>query len=282
MRPAMNRLYAMDTHFMCANEGPSPKEQAELVKSIGFENYYVTGSINNIDRFEHYALASRSAGIEINAAFESIDILSPFTRTHLAHTERVLQLLPSHGRIELALTAGGFGSHVGNHELDDHAVEWLDAITDLLEQEKREVSLYPHFGFYLETFEDALRVARKISSAWVRVIFTSYHWFHVQVHQGHRQPSSAQLFAEAGDLLNAVNLCGSSRLAGPQAESAPLNPSIAPLDEGDADVASMVSELIRIGFTGPIGVQGYAVTAPAKDALARSHEMLRRMLACRP
>ena len=65
-----NRIYAMDTHFMCGNEGPSIEEQAAMVKKAGYDDYYVTGAVYDLSKFDRTLKASRQAGLGLNAAFE--------------------------------------------------------------------------------------------------------------------------------------------------------------------------------------------------------------------
>jgi len=44
----------MDTHFMCANEGPSVDEQAKIVKAAGFDGYYVTAGTKDLQRIKDF------------------------------------------------------------------------------------------------------------------------------------------------------------------------------------------------------------------------------------
>ncbi|MEM6551460.1 MAG: TIM barrel protein [Planctomycetota bacterium] len=273
-----HRLYAMDTHFMGDNQGPTPAEQAALVKAAGYDDYYVTGAVHKPEKFDALRQAAHDAGLGINAAFECFEILKPPTPTDLDHIEHVLSALPDDGRLEIALTAGGMAKDSSQTDHDDAALTWLEPIAQLLENYSREGSLYPHFHFYVETLSDAIRLADTVGHPQLKVMFTSYHWFFARHNLSHAEPDYAELFAQAGDRLNAVNLCGSTVFANEQEAAGRMNPSIDPLDTGDKDIDGIVAELQRINFQGPIGIQGYAVTDTAESALRRSFTKLKSLL----
>ncbi|MEM1213187.1 MAG: TIM barrel protein [Planctomycetota bacterium] len=272
------RLFAMDTHFMGDNQGPTPAEQAALVKAIGYDDYYVTGGVNNTDKFDALRGAADDAGLGINAAYETFEILQPPTAADLESVEHVLSLLPDYGRLEIALTAGGMTQDSSQADHDAEALAWLEPIAQLLEKHGREASLYPHFYFYVETLQDAIRLADKVDQPLLKVMFTSYHWFFAWHNLSHTEPDYAKLFDQAGDRLNAVNLCGSHVFASEEEAAGRMNPSIDPLDTGDKDIDGIVAELRRINFQGPIGIQGYAVTDTAERALNRSFTKLKSLL----
>jgi len=272
-----NTIYAMDTHFMCENEGPPADEQVEIAKAIGYTGYYVTGSILSPERFHEYWNSANAAGIGLAAAFEGIDVAEPPTPKQLRQAEDVISRLRAPSRVELALKCGGMGENVGNQRCDELALNWLIPIAELLERQGIEGSLYPHFGFYLETLQDALRLQEKVGSNKLKVIFCSYHWYHVHV-RVRPQPTIRDLLTMAGKQLNAVNLCGSRPVPEPEKQVWGLHPSIEPLDSGTMDVAEIFRELKASQFSGPIGIQGYGINAPAKEALMRSFRAIQKLI----
>lgn len=278
-----NPIYAMDTHFMCANNvGPSVEEQAQLVKACGYDAYYVTGSDKrpgNAEKFGQFLGASQNAGLGFAAAFDCMNIIEGPKTEKLEELERIISQLPDGARFEIAMKCGEFGDNLGNTERDEDAMTWLRPISELLEKYNVEGSLYPHFGFYLETFSDGLRLARKLNHPKVKVIFCGYHWFRVRCEADRpTEPGFAELFEEAGELLNAVNLCGTQLVEKEEDIANGMNPSIEPLDAGTMDNAGLVAELKRIGFTGPIGIQGFGVNDTAKSALERSFNTLNQYI----
>jgi sugar phosphate isomerase/epimerase len=262
-------MYAMDTHFMSSNQGPTPLEQVHMVKEAGYDDYYVTDAVTKYDRSLEIQSASNAAGLGLNAAFNNFNVSSAPTPEALQNLERVLAGLHAPTRFEISLLCGEFGEHTGDASKDGMALAWLKPIAALLETHGIQGSLYPHFGFYLETFTDALRLQEKVNSPNLNVIFCGYHFFRVG-----KEKSFADLFDQAGDRLNAVNLCGTQHLPDPAQEINGLNPTIEPLDAGTMDNRVIVKDLINRGYTGPIGIQGYGVNATPKDALQRSYQTL--------
>lgn len=268
-----NRIYAMDTHFMCDNAGPSTEEQVRMVKAAGFDDYYFTDAVTKRDELEKVIEASREAGLGFSSAFQRFDVRETPSPEYLQRIEDLVKVLPCGTRLEIALTCGEWAENVGNVDCDERALAWLRPIADILEKCHREGSLYPHFGFYLETFSDALRLAAKTNHPLLKVMFCGYHWYNVG-----KEPDFADLFSRAGDRLNAVNLCGSRHWHDKSQIVNGLNPSIEPLDSGTLPNEAIIAQLIQIGYTGPIGVQGYGVNAPAADALERSQAYLSQCL----
>lgn len=263
---------------MCENEGPSLEEQVALVKSVGYDDYYLTGAVNDVGKFERYLKASLDAGLGFNAAFECFDVKKTPKPEDLEHVEQVVSQLPDYARLEIALVCDGMGNNVGDASQDDRALAWLGPISCILEKYNIEASLYPHFAFLLETLEDAIRLARKVDHPKMKVMFTSYHWFRVRNCEARGQPDYPDLFTEAGNLLNAVNLCGSRVLEKEEDAVGGMNPSIEPIDAGTKDVPGILAELERIGFTGPIGIQGYSVNDSPESALRRSFSQLKQLI----
>ena len=266
------RSYAMDTHFMCDNQGPSIEEQLRLVKEAGYDDSYVTGAVDDPEKLLNTLETADRVGLGFNAAFQCFDISQPPTEELLERTEAVVSKLPPGARFEIALTCGGFDQNLGNVDCDGKALDWLRPLIPILERYNIEASLYPHFGFYLETLSDALRLAGKTDHPLIKVIFCGYHWYRVG-----KEPSLGELIDRAAGRLNAANLCGSRHLDDPAKVINGLNPSIEPLDTGHLDNSAILHELKRIGYNGPIGIQGYGVNCPANEALTRSFKALQQL-----
>ncbi len=267
-----NRIFAMDTHFMCANEGPTAEEQAVLVKETGYDDYYVTWAVNKPQRFTEILDASKAVGLGLNAAFECFDISKPPSDDNLLEIERVLKQIESPTRFEIALVYESMYIRPGDQTLDGQAQKWLTPISELLEKYNIPGSLYPHMGYYLETFTDAMRLIDAVGSSNLGVIFCGYHWYSVG-----KESDFNKLISEAGERLNAVNLCG-SRFIEVNPNKKMRNPTIEPLDVGALDNAGIIESLRKHSFKGPIGIQGYDVTASAKEALERSSKQLKSLL----
>ncbi|MCB9887525.1 MAG: methyltransferase domain-containing protein [Planctomycetes bacterium] len=142
---------------------------------------------------------------------------------------------------------------------DEAAVAALRTLLAFADAAGVEVALYPHHGFWLETTEDALRLVERIDHARLGVCFNLCHFLRAGV-----ATDPAPLLARCGARLFAVTVNGAD-LAGE--DWATL---IRPLGEGDFDLRGFRTTLDRLGFAGPIGLQGYGITAPPREHLTAS------------
>ncbi len=266
-----NSLYAMDTHFMVANEGPDPATQARMVQAAGYDEYYVTSDLNTPEKSLKYAQASRDAGLGFNAVFMRLDSAVTPTPDDLVRFKEMLEGIEAPTRIEFSVWYASMFEKVGDPSTDEGTLAWVKFLLPALEEKGIRACFYPHFGFSLETFGDALRLAEAVPHDLLGVQYCGYHWYRCD-----RTPVR-ELFDRAGDKLFGVNLCGST-FVGEGNEINGLNPTIEPLDVGEMDNADVVKALKDISYSGPMGIQGYGVTAPAEDALNRSFGALQNLL----
>ncbi|GEM_PF-3564487 len=266
-----HRIFAMDTHFMCRNEGPSVSEQAEMVKAVGYDDYYVTSDLDNPSKSLEFLQASAEAGLGFNAVFMRLDAAVTPGEEDLAHFKTLVEALDPSTRIEFSAWHGGFNEKVGDPSADAGLVPWLKTLMPLLEEKGIQACLYPHFGFSLEKVEDSLRLIEQVPHELLGTMFCGYHWYRCD------QTPVAELFDQAGDRLFAVNLCGTA-LVEEGTQKHDLNPTIEPLDSGEMDNAEVLKQLKSLNYSGSIGIQGYDVTAPAEEALTRSLTELKRLI----
>lgn len=267
-----NPLFAMDTHFMGKNEGFDADQQARIVKAAGYDDYYVTSGIEEIEKSLRYAAASKKAGLGFNGVYLCIDATRKINDREIGLFRDLIQELEAPTRIEFCVWHPEYGNKEGNLTIDPGAIAWLKVLLPILETKEIQACLYPHMNMGVERFIDGLRLMEALPHPLLGVQFCGYHWYF------NDQTPVRELLPRAGEKLFGVNLCGSSRVPDDQVINT-LNPMIQPLDEGDLDNADIVQALKEIGYTGPIGIQGYDVTAPAEEALQRSIKALRALLA---
>lgn len=152
---------------------------------------------------------------------------------------------------------------------DAIAVPELRRLADLAAKQGLRVALYPHAGSWLERIEDAVRVARAVDRTNFGVTFNLAHCLRV----GDESKIPA-LLAEAAPHLFLVTVNGADR----NAAGASWDRLIRPLDEGDYPLASLLADLERIGYTGPVGLQGFGVKAPVTENLERSLKAWRALV----
>lgn len=128
-----------------------------------------------------------------------------------------------------------------------------------------QVSLYPHFGTLTERVEDAVRVSRKVGRKNVGVTFNLCHYL-----RSESETPLRNVLEIARPHLTLVTTCGADKNGTSWAQL------IQPLDTGTFPQKVLLAELQRIGYQGPIGLQGYDVS---KNYHLEPSENLRRSMA---
>ena len=150
-------------------------------------------------------------------------------------------------------------------EGDAQAVAGVRAVADAAARYGLSVSLYPHFANLVERVADAVRIAEKADRKNVGVTFNLCHWLRTD-----GPDSMERVLRLAAPRLNMVTINGADR------EGKDWGRLIQPLDQGDFDVGALLGELKRLGYRGPVGLQGYDVANKFK---IEPSENLRRSMA---
>lgn len=153
---------------------------------------------------------------------------------------------------------------------DDIVAAKVKEIADYAATRGVKVSLYPHTGQWLEHFEDAIAMARRLNHPAVSVTFNLCHW--LKVEGSERDP--APLLKAALPLLTFVTINGADT---GDTKTMAWNRLILPLGEGSYDVAAFLRKVRAAGYTGPIGFQGYGIKEPAREVLAKTMAAWKRM-----
>jgi sugar phosphate isomerase/epimerase len=154
-------------------------------------------------------------------------------------------------RVELAIRSKGLKR--SDTAGDEKGVELLKRVSDLCADTGPVVSVYPHTGFWTERVEDGVRLARRVDRRNVGANFNLVHYKWVKPN-----PPLEPLLADALANLMLVTING---LAGDK---------IVSLDQGDYDLAAFLATLRKVGYAGPVGLQGYGVPGPSEEHLGRS------------
>jgi sugar phosphate isomerase/epimerase len=144
-------------------------------------------------------------------------------------------------------------------EGDARAVEIVRALADQAAPHGVRIALYPHAGFWIETADDALRVAEKVNRPNVGVTFNLCHW--LKVSPG---GDAKSVLKRAMPHLFVVSINGAD------ADGKDWKTLIQTLDRGTFDIKGFLESLRDAGYTGPIGFQGYGIGGDAYDNLRRT------------
>ena len=153
---------------------------------------------------------------------------------------------------------------------DEVAVAAVREIAAHAETAGVKVSLYPHTGFWLARFSDAVRVAGLVDRQDVGTTFNLCHWLKVE---GDVDPIPL-LKAEKAK-LQFVTINGADK---GDTKAMGWDRLIQPLDRGTYDVGAFIKRLRdKVEWQGPVGLQGYAVPGDKRENLRRSMAAWRAM-----
>ena len=153
---------------------------------------------------------------------------------------------------------------------DEVAVAAVREIAAQAEMASVKVSLYPHTGFWLARFADAVRVAGLVDRKDVGTTFNLCHWLKVE---GDVDPIPV-LKAEKKK-LQFVTINGADK---GDAKAMGWDRLIQPLDRGTYDVGALIQRLRdEVEWQGPVGLQGFAVPGDKRENLRRSMAAWRAM-----
>lgn len=189
--------------------------------------------------------------------------------TYNTELKRSLQLLKGRGTVVwLPIVTKAF--QPSDPEADPMAVAIVAEIADLAAAQGLSVSLYHHAGSLMERVTDVLRIADKAGRPNVGVTFNLCHWLRTD------PPNSLEKTLRlASSRLSMVTINGAD------AGSKDWNKLIQPLDRGTFDVGALLDALLRLGYKGPIGLQGYEVADNFKidprENLSRSMAAWKRL-----
>lgn len=223
----------------------SPEKQAELLATLGYNGIGYTGVTDLAARQQ----AFRARGLRIFNLYVAcyVDRFDPYDPGLLA----ALPALAG-SETELWLTVQG-------KTMDEQRA--VAIVRDLAEAAARhgvKIALYPHKGFYIATTEEALRLIGRVDRPNVGVTFNLCH----ELAAGHaaRLP---EILRTAAPKLHFVSINGADPQGG-------WNELIRPLDEGSVNVESLLQELDRAGYRGPVGLQCYNLKGDTENNLRRS------------
>jgi sugar phosphate isomerase/epimerase len=241
-----NEFFALDT-AMVRNLGKDfvQESDVELLKSLGYggtalvvprpESWrHLTGNVLpwlEKRRLKHYAVYTTA---QISEHAYTLD-------PELANHWRVLKQWKTIVWLPVASNSFKPSDPAG----DDLAVAAVREAADRAAEHGLRISVYPHVRNLVERVGDAVRIVRKVDRPNAGVTFNLCHWLRVE-----GADHLDRTLEEAGPYLSVVTINGADRDG---------KEWIQPLDSGDFDVAMLLRKLRKLGYRGPIGLQGYNV-----------------------
>ncbi|MBV8774256.1 MAG: sugar phosphate isomerase/epimerase [Deltaproteobacteria bacterium] len=234
-----------------------PEQQARLASDVGFDGMAFDDAKLVPERLK----ALESVQGQLFFLWISLDI-GKERLTYDANLEKSIRALSGHGTV-IWLALEGKGPNA-----EKAAVEASRHVADLAAESNLRVALYPHYGFYLSTLKDVMRVAEEAHRSNLGVTFNLCHELRSGM-QSDLYPSLERVLPR----LYGVTINGAYR------EAKNWDGLIQPLDKGDYDVADLLRELVAMGYRGPIGLQCWGIKENPREHLARSMKTWKRISA---
>ncbi|MFH1738841.1 MAG: TIM barrel protein [bacterium] len=248
-----DRLFILDTWFW--KNRLSIPEQNEMLKTIGLPR--VSDCRGKWETFPELLATLDREGIELVAVYAPLDIDSGELPEYVNNFMEQLK-----GRDTLVwfnLTSKEYGR--SDPAGDDVALRLMRQAADATQQAGVQISIYPHAGCWAERAADAYRVAVKTQSDNVGCTFNLYHWLKVEGPDNFEEKAKAVL-----PKLNCITINGTQK----NASELKVEEGILPLGEGDYDVEAFVKTFVGLGYTEPIGLQGYGIGGDIQAKLEKS------------
>lgn len=166
------------------------------------------------------------------------------------------------------LHLGGKGPAFEKLTGDEPLVKSLRKLADMAAANGLRLAVYPHVGEWTARFGNATKLAHVVKHPQFGVTFNLCHALALG-----DEKHIPKLLEDARDVLFAVTING--------ADSSVSRPDwsrlIQTLDRGSYDTAALLQRLNKLGYHGPIGLQGYGIGGDRRQNLARSMAAWRRL-----
>jgi len=258
-----NPFFAMDTGTKDAKH-KTAKKQVEMLKELGYAGIGYTGCKRVAGMLEELD----KNGLRLFTVYLDVNI-DTGQKKYDPRLEEAVKILKGRNTI-LWLCIKSEKCKPSSPEGDAQAVEIIREIADMAAKSGLRVALYPHYGFWLERVENAVRMVKKVDRNNVGVTFNLCHWLKVD-----DEKNMKSVMELAMPYLFVVTING----ADSKAED--WEGLIQTLDRGSFDVRHFLQTLNEVGYTGPIGLQGYGIAGDVHENLNRSINAWRQLSSLR-
>ncbi len=254
-----NPFFAMDTGTQDATH-KTPAQQVALVREIGFAG--VGPIYHNRTELQEWLAALDQSRLKMFALYLPLK-LDDVTSSIASIKEAASELRGRDTLLWIYITS----KKDVTEDPEEHAVavHALREISDYAKDAKLRVALYPHTGFFLQTVEDAVRLALEVQRKNLGVTFNLCHWLMVDG----KDLAATLKFSQPYLFCVTIN--------GADAGGRSWDKLIQPLDRGTFDVSQVLSLLREMKYTGPIGLQHYGIGGDARKNLERSMASWKRL-----
>jgi sugar phosphate isomerase/epimerase len=245
----------------------TPAQQFDLLKELGYDG--IAWTEESADQVKTTAGEAEARGIKMFTIYCGATVTPDGQLKPSPLIEPIMDALRGHGTI-IWLHIGGSGPKIATLSAESPAVGQLRALAGKAESNGLRIAIYPHVRDWTERFGDAVHLAKLVDRKNFGVTFNLCH----ALAMGDEEKIPA-LLEEAGPSLFTVTVNGAdTKVTGPRWDRLIQN-----LDRGSYDVGIVLRTLNRLGFKGPIGLQGYGLTGDRRENLAHSMAAWRALAA---
>ena len=248
-----NPFYAMDTSFR--RPGLTAAQQWDLLKELGFPGFAWTEE--SPEQVKKTVAEVEEKGLKMFTIYCAAQVTPKGELTFSKELPRLMEALKGHDTI-IWLHIGGQGPAMDSLRGEEPVVKSLRQLADQAAANKLRIALYPHVGEWTAHFGDATTLAKVVHHPQFGVTFNLCHC--LAMGDEKRIPA---LLEAARSVLFTVTINGADSGVG----RPNWNKLIQTLDKGTYDVGIVLRQLRAIGFTGPVGFQGYGIAGDARSIL---------------
>lgn len=256
-----NPFFAMDTATKDAKH-QTAKQQVDMLKELGYDGIAI--GYEGCEKLAEMLGQLDENGLRLFAVYLGVN-LDPGEQKYDPTVKDAIRLLKGRDTI-LWVFVQSKKHRPSAVEGDGRAVKIIRELADMAADPEVRIALYPHYAFWLERVEDAVRVAKKVNRRNVGVTFNLCHWLRVD-----DEKNMLPLIESAMPYLYVVSINGAD------SGGKDWKQLIQTLDRGSFGMAGFLKALKDSGYTGPIGLQGYGIGGDAHENLKRSMNAWRRL-----
>ena len=256
-----NPFYAFDN--IATRPGPeSLAQKLDELKALGYAGLSWSGT--NVPQTAEVVKLCEERGLKLFTTY----IGMPLAADKLVIPENmdaIFEALAKHGTVIWVFIQNQDKARTLSDPAGDViAVPALQALADRAAKHNLKLALYPHAGFWAQNTPDCIRIAKAVNKPNLGISFNLCH----SLKAGEEDRIMA-LLTEARPHLFAVSINGADAGLGTKGGWDRL---IQPVGRGSYDIAPLLKHLGSIGYTGPIGFQGYAIKGERKEILRETME----------
>jgi sugar phosphate isomerase/epimerase len=260
-----NPFYAMDTAFK--RPGLTQAQQFQLVKELGYDG--IGWHQEAPGRARANAEAMAKLGLKMMAIYCPARVTPAGELTHSPKLPELMAALKGHDTI-IWLHIGGRGPAFDSLTGKEPLAKALRQLSDTAAANGLRIAIYPHVGEWTAKFADAVKLAAVVNHPEFGVSFNLCHAMAMG-----EEKAIPELLEQARPVLVTATICGAD--AG--VTGGKWGRLIQTLNKGTYDVGAVLRKLKAVGFTGPIGFQGYGIRGDARSILAPTMEAWRKLSA---